>query len=360
MGLTGTLARMLTRMFILRFAMILLGVSLFVLTLDVITYVNDILALKGGNAWAVPYYGLLRLPTIASSFIGISVLLAALLMLTEVSNSNELVAIWSTGVSQLRFIAMLAPVALLVGALSFTLNNYAIPKAAPTLHAWGIGDYGQKKLKVGENDPIWMRSGNDILRALESNRQATSLKGVIIFRRDANGILLEQIMAESAELVDGRWELNNVTAYYQEDLPPNRLDKMIYSGLMRPAAVGSRSGDPEEMSSADLEYFIQNGGFGIRPTQVYQTWLMKRFTSILTPLLMLAIAVPLAVRFKRGGGLGALFAIGVGLGFTFFIVDGLAVTLGELGMVPPWMAAWMPTLIFGAIGGMMISRVENV
>lgn len=357
---TGTLARMLTRMFIVRFIMLLLGVSLFVLTLDVITYVNDILALKGASAWAVPHYGLLRLPTIAASFIGISVLLAALLMLMEVSNSNELVAIWSTGVSQLRFIGMLVPIALLIGLMSFAINNYAIPRAAPTLHDWGIGDYGQKKLKVGENDPIWMRSGNDILRAVHSNPQATSLEDVIIFRRDTDGILLEQIMAKKAELVDGRWELSNVTLYYQQDLPPSRLDRMIYSGLMRPAAVGSRSGDPEEMSAADLEYFIQNGGFGIRPTQVYQTWLMKRYTSILTPLLMLAIAVPLAVRFKRGGGLGAMFAVGVGLGFTYFILDGLSVTLGELGMVPPWMAAWMPSMIFAAIAGMMISRVENV
>ncbi|WP_170984378.1 LptF/LptG family permease [Rhodoligotrophos defluvii] len=354
----GTLARMLTRMFTVRFAMILIGVSLFVVTLDVITYVNDILALKGATAWAVPYYGLLRLPTIMSSFIGISALLAALLLLTEISNSNELVAVWGTGVSQLRLIGMLTPIALIIGALSFGLNNYAIPMAAPTLHAWGIGDYGEKKLKVGEGDPIWMRSGNDILRAGTSNPQATVLRDVIIFRRDAKGILQEQIMAGSAELVDGRWELRDVTMYYQEDLPPNRLDRMIYSGLMRPAAAGSRSGDPEEMSARDLEYFIENAGFGIRPTQVYETWLMKRMTGIVTALLMIAIAVPLSVRFKRGGGLGAMFAIGVGLGFAFFIVDGLAVTLGELGMVPPWMAAWMPPLIFATLAGVMISRAE--
>ncbi len=355
-----TLAWMLTRMFTLRFMMILIGISVFVLTLDVITYVNDILEIPGATIWAVPHYAMLRLPTIMSSFIGISVLLAALLLLTEISNSNELVAIWGAGVSQMRLIGMLTPIALLIGAFTFALNNYAIPKAAPILHDWGIGDYGEKKLKVGEGDPIWMRSGHDILRAVASNRQATQLSNVIIFRRDPQGILLEQIMADSAILVDSRWELHNVTMYYQENLPPNRVGRLIYSGLMRPAAMGTRSGDPEEMSSGDLEYFIDNSGFGIRPTQVYETWLMKRFTGIITALLMIAIAIPLAVRFKRGGGLGVMFAIGVGLGFTFFILDGLSVTLGELGMVPPWMAAWMPALIFGSMAGIMISRVESV
>ncbi|WP_342641224.1 LptF/LptG family permease [Rhodoligotrophos ferricapiens] len=356
----GTLARMLTRMFVVRFLMILLGVSLFVVTLDVITYVDDILSLSGATAWAVPYYALLRLPTIASSFIGISALLATLLLLMEISNSNELVAVWGTGVSQIRLIGMLTPIAIAIGALTFALNNYAIPAAAPTLHSWGIGDYGEKKLKVGEGDPIWMRSGNDILRAGASNIDATVLRDVIIFRRDSNGILQEQLMANTAELVDGRWELKDVTVYYQENLPPNRLDRMIYSGAMRPAAAGSRSGDPEEMSATDLEYFIENAGFGIRPTQVYKTWLMKRLTATVTALLMIALAVPLSVRFKRGGGLGVMFVVGVGLGFAFFIVDGLAVTLGELGMVPPWMAAWMPPLIFAGIAGAMISRAEAI
>jgi lipopolysaccharide export system permease protein len=75
---------------------------------------------------------------------------------------------------------------------------------------------------------------------------------------------------------------------------------------------------------------------------------------------MIAICIPLATRFRRGGGLGMLFAIGVGLGFIFFVVDGLALTMGELGFVRPWMAAWMPILSFGAMATAMGLRNERV
>ncbi|QPC44242.1 LptF/LptG family permease [Kaustia mangrovi] len=355
-----TLSWMLTRMFVVRFIVILLGISVFIVTLDAVAHSGDILALKDNDMTAVAYYGLLRLPGVASSFINISALLAMLLLLTELSANSELVAIWASGVSQFRVIGMFVPIALLVGGVQFLVNDQAVPWAAPTLHDWGIGDYGKKKLKVGEGDPIWMRSGNDILRAVSSNPQATELDEVIIFRRDPDGVLLEQVMANHAELTDGRWELSDVTIYYQENLPPSHIAKLIYSGLLRPAAVGARSGDPEEMTISDLDYFIENGGFGIRPTQVYETWWHKRFTLFVTALLMVALAVPLSAHYRRGGGLGVMFAIGVALGFGFFILEGLSMTIGELGIMAPWMAAWMPIFIFTATAGMLAFRAETI
>ena len=75
---------------------------------------------------------------------------------------------------------------------------------------------------------------------------------------------------------------------------------------MRAAQAGSRSGDPEEMNLSDLSYFIDNDGFGIRPAYVYQTWWHKRISLVFVSLVMIALVVPLATRFRRGGGLQAL------------------------------------------------------
>ncbi len=355
-----TLGLLLSRMLLSRFVMILLGVSAFVLSLDVVTYADDILKLHNDDLSAVAEYAVLRAPGILSSFLGLSVLLAALIMLTEISHHSELVAIWGAGVSPVRMMIMLLPLALLIGVVQFVLSDRAIPSAAPVLHEWGIGDYSNKQLSVGEQDPIWMRSGDDVLRAGYSNAKATSLRDVIIFRRDPSGLLVEQIMAQTAELIDGRWELRDVAIYYRDNVPPSRVGRLIYSGLMRPADVGTRSGDPEEMSMGDLSYFVDNAGFGIRPLHVYTTWFHKRISLFLTGALMIAIAVPLAGRYRRGGGLGALFAAGVGLGFAFFVLDGISMTLGELGVLPGWMAAWMPMAVFATAATTIAFRHETL
>ncbi|WP_119389431.1 LptF/LptG family permease [Taklimakanibacter lacteus] len=352
---------MLTRMLLIRFIFILLGISIFVITLDVVTYAKEILALDNGSPAVVFTYFLMRAPGTLSTFLPISVLLALLLVLMELSYRNEMPALWSAGLSPFRIVLMLLPFALLAGGLNFLLNDRAVPDAAPTLREWGIGDYGEKKLKVGgERDPIWMRAGRDILRAGNANAQATELEDVIIFRRDESGLLREQIMAKHAVLNQDRWHLSNVLVYYRDNLPPNRLDQMIYSGSFRPAAAGARSGDPEEMSMNDLGYFIENSGFGIRPTWVYQTWWHKRLTLFVTALAMVALCIPLAVRFRRGGGIGVMFAVGISLGFLFFIVDGISLTMGELGFVTPWFAAWAPVLGLAAIAGVVSFRTEHI
>ena len=351
---------MLIRMIAVRFAAILVGVSIFVLSLEIVGYSTEILALRPGDSGIVAEYVLLRAPGTLATFLPISMLLALLLVLTELSYRNEITALWASGLSPARIVVMMLPLALVAGGLNFILSDRAIPAAAPTLREWGIGDYGKKKLKLGERDPIWMRAGSDILRAGSANADSTRLDDVMVFRRDASGILREQIFARQAVLDAGRWTLSGVLVYYRQNLPPNRLGTLVYSGAMKPAAAGARSGDPEEMSLADLSYFIGNSGFGIRPAWVYETWWHKRLSLFFSALVMIGICIPLATRFRRGGGIGAMFAAGVGIGFLYFVVDGIALTMGELGFVAPWLAAWMPVLGFGALAVAIGLRAERV
>jgi lipopolysaccharide export system permease protein len=166
----STIGWMLTRMILLRFAGILFVLASFVITLEVFTLVDDILQVRGGNLWAVPEYAWLMLPGTLSTFLPVSALLAILLTLVELTLKNELPAIWAAGVSPLRVVMMLMPVGLLLGGLHFLLNDQIAPRTEPQLAAWGIGEHGRKKLMVGERDPIWLRSGDDIMRAGASNR----------------------------------------------------------------------------------------------------------------------------------------------------------------------------------------------
>jgi lipopolysaccharide export system permease protein len=52
-------------------------------------------------------------------------------------------------------------------------------------------------------------------------------------------------------------------------------------------------------------------------------------------------------------------AIGFILGFLYFIADGLVMSLGETGAVPPVLAAWMPIVVFASVGGAWLIRLEG-
>lgn len=351
------IARFLTRMILLRFVVIVLGIGSFVLTLEVVSLIRDMGVISPNILVAAAKYSFMRAPSILTLFIPISLLLALLLTITELSYRSEMTAIWTIGISPARLIIMLLPVAIIVGGFQFILMDQAVPAAAPILRGWGIGDYARQKLSTNKNDPVWLRSGDDIMRALEANEENTKLKNLILFRRTPEGMLKEQIFAASGELVNGQWQLKDVVIYYVGGQPPSRLATMIYNGPAKPASA-DRSAEPEDMTIRALSYYIANNGFGVKPVYVYQTWWYKRLTPVVIAIIMLVLCVPLSTRFRRGGGIGYLFGFGVALGFLFFVGEGLSTTLGEVGVVAPWLAAFSPIIIFGAIAAAVLARSE--
>ena len=352
------IAKFISSMILVRFITILACICIFVITLESVGFISEVLKISVNPAQALAQYALYRSPSVLAVFLPMSMLLALLLTITELTYRNEITAIFATGISPLRIIFMLLPIALLVGGLHFILLDRLIPATTPTLKAWGIGDYAKNKVNVDSKDPVWIRSGPDIMRVLKVSPDGKQLDGVIIFKRSEDGRLMEQIYAESAIQEDDRWRLQKVVVYYNGTETPNRLDSLIYGGTMQ-AANANRTGDPEDMSLSELGSFITNKGYGVRPVYVYQTSWHKRLAALVVSLLMIVLCVPMAARFRRGGGLGYLFVVGVGLGFLFFISDGISTTMGELGIVKPWLAAWAPVFVFTALGLSFVARTER-
>jgi lipopolysaccharide export system permease protein len=356
----NSIGRMVTRMILLRFLAIVLGLTIFVLTLEIVTYVNEILALENGRFQIVGLYLAARAPSIMATFLPMGLLLAMLLTITELSYRNELTAIFAAGISPMRLLMMLLPLIIGVSLFHYVLVDRLVPAAAPVLRAWAVGDYGQKKIKIGESDPIWFRTGKDIIRAARASNDSRQLTDVIIFQRDDNGILQHQIFAKQATFSDAGWVLQDAVTFDSATGKPTPSATLSYQGKLRPAEAGSRSGDPEEMTIGELNYFVANNGFGIRPAYVYNTWWFKRLTPFAVSFVMMALCIPLGTRFRRGGGLGKLFAAGVGIGFSFFVLDGIATSLGELGIFPPLFAAWITLAMFGFLALWLYAKSERV
>ncbi len=137
--------------------------------------------------------------------------------------------------------------------------------------------------------------------------------GVVIFKRDEQGLLLEQIFAQQGG-PQGR-HLSLTAPSPIRGKPPHRKKPRPCSiPADAPGAAGSRSGDPEEMTFSDLNYFVENQGFGIRPTYVYEPGGTSGSRLFVIAVVMVALCVPLASRFRRGGGTGSVVRLGIGLG----------------------------------------------
>ena len=115
---------------------------------------------------------------------------------------------------------------------------------------------------------------------------------------------------------------------------------------------------PADMGYEDLGRFItalERSGSDVNTLRV------ERALKIAVPITCIIIAffgMPLATSNQRGG---AAYGIGLSLGTTvvFLIMIQLTKAVGGRGVVSPEMAAWVPNIVFGILGLLMLSRVRT-
>jgi lipopolysaccharide export system permease protein len=115
---------------------------------------------------------------------------------------------------------------------------------------------------------------------------------------------------------------------------------------------------PEDMNFGDLGRFIramERSGADVDRLKVER---MLKIVIPITSVIILLFAASLATSTQRGG---AAYGVGLALGTTIIFIFLVQLTkgLGSNGLIPPEIAAWMPSVVFGVIGAVLFMRVRT-
>jgi lipopolysaccharide export system permease protein len=293
-------------------------------------------------------------------------------------------ALKASGMSFYRFLLSLLPAALLVGLLHLMVSDQVVPRTARVLQQWDVAaqppvQAGKVANKEGATTPSdnlpltppspgagrsgdWIRDGDSYVRIETVLAGGKELRGVTIFERQGHAVLNERLLAQRA-LYDGTgWRLFNVQKLLLadgQDRKPERIAEMPWQTSLTPDHLADLTTDPATLSLAEVWRFVSHPDVGSRPVDFYRTWLLRKVVLPLVTIMMVLLAAPVAQGLQRHGGLGAGLAVGIGLGFLYFVTDGVLMTLGEMGAVAPMVAAWTPTALFAAIGISALLKIEG-
>lgn len=351
------LARYTSRLFLQRFGLLLIGGVALILSFELLERGDNLIAAVGGETTVLLHYAVLRFPDLALQLMPIAALLGAVLTLGDLLRHRELMVIWSTGVSPFGLIRGLLPVGLLLVAGHFAISNWAVPASAEVLRAWSVGPY--KDLGLGYQASIWVRSDTDLVKIPIAAALSGNLENLTIFRRDASGILIERLDVREAKPSQEGLILIDVTRRSVEPFDTGSHARLWWNGRLETDKFRLLSREPRELRITEIRDLIANEAYGQRPTNLYRTWLHYRMASALGPVLMVLLAVSLLHAMRRTHTFGWLLVIGVSFGFGFFVFDNIALAIGEMGFLPPWMAAWVPTLILSCLVGSFLLWPES-
>lgn len=126
----------------------------------------------------------------------------------------------------------------------------------------------------------------------------------------------------------------------------------------RPEELTASPKAPAEMDYAELGRFIhamERSGADVNELRVER---MLKIAIPVTSLVILLFGAPLATSTQRGG---AAYGVGVSLATTviFLMLIQLTKAIGGKGLLPPELAAWLPSILFGVIGITLFSRVRT-
>jgi lipopolysaccharide export system permease protein len=344
--MTSIIARYVGRLLLGRFVILLLGLSTLMMLLEFLADSDQVIASTDHAVRAVAFYMVLRLPAILAELIPIAALLAGLVSFTELARHSELTAIYAGGMSKVRLAGAVLPVALLIGGFQFLIEDQAQPVATRQLRAWGVGDYNPERDAANQ---IWLRHGDEILRIGAIDAQRAELRNLTIFRRDADGNLTAKIQAARAVAQGDRWMLFDVARSEVASASVDTAASMPWAGDLDAADLDTLIASPSEMPLRDLLRVIEQPELGSQPIYRYATWLHERLAAPVTTAMLLLLTVALARPPHGRATQGMLVAIGIGLGFLLWTFDGLVLNFGDLGLLPPALAAWTPVPVIGAI-----------
>ncbi len=316
---------------------------------------------KGGYEvhHALAYVAML-IPGRVYELMPVAVLIGTLYALTALARQSEITVMRASGLSTAAMLRMLGLIGSLFVAMTFVFGEYIAPPAESAAQQWRLTathSAVSQQLRTG----LWVKDGPMVInvRTLLPDR---SLEKVRIYTFDEGYRLAS--LAEAKRGVydgDGRWRFLDVvrTRFLDERTEVEHVPEFIWRSELTPEVLSVLMVVPERMSVANLWAYRQHLKENQQNADRYEIALWKKLVYPLAVLVMMALALPFALTHDRMSNVSMKVFLGVMLGVTFHLLNGLFSNLGVINAWNSGLAAVTPSVLFLGAAALMLYMVDR-
>lgn len=320
----------------------------------------------------------LQIPTRMYDLLPISLLIGAIIALAGLAQRNELVVLRVSGVSSLKLLSMLwlatIPIMIFALLLSEGVTPYAESKTGQ-LNLQLLGKSSGARMNSG----YWFRepAGDGELRVINITRisSESEVENIRVYNFDANGKFKELLLAQKGIFQNNELQLTDLRLIHSDfdleaalsdpDAPmeplstSTSLDRYVIDTSLTQERLLASELQPDRMSIIGLLDYIQylDENHLQSNRQVVALW--RKGVYPFTLLVMITLAAPISFMQTRKGGAGLKIFGGILLGVIFFMINQLALNIGMLNNLPPWLTALAPNTIALAIATLALYLIEK-
>lgn len=350
--------RYLARTWTAVFATAILATGGLYVVLDVFDRLGEVLPFSP-SAMSVLTYFLFKLPKILYDVFPAASLLATLISIGMLSRSHEIHAMESCGMSDRRIAAPILSCAFLfsIGALVWSEN--VVPVAAThSRWLWDV-ELKQKVYRgVFDSASLWFQNERGFIHIRRYDAGNRVVSGLSLYESDPAFNLKRIVEIESMRWQDGRWVSSSgfVKEVLDEELRVRPMAAGEFQWNEDPDDLAARRRRAEEFSFGQLRRQIAQLEARGMAADEYLVDLHHKTAWPFAGFFVALLGVPLALATSRRAGLARQTALGLVVGFAYWIATGLALSAGRTGAVSPAVAAWAANAACSFIALILYSR----
>jgi lipopolysaccharide export system permease protein len=340
------------------------GLIVFVTLFVAIDYMTNLAQYKAPGEAVIKYY-LLLAPTQIYQMVPVACLMGTIFTLSQLSRSNELVALFSSGLSLARISMPILVLVVSISSLGFWLNDRLFPIINQRKNYVLYVDIQKKPglYSTIKTNKIWYRSGNVLFNIKTLQADKGTAQGLTMYFFNGAWQLIQMITAEDVKLQGASWQLakGTVTLFTKESTVPMSQDfqAKTISVSEDTADIEKSSQSSETFSVAELKKYITRNKEAGLDTLRYEVDYHAKFAFAFAAFVMSFLGIPFSVTRQRAGG--AAFNIGatVVLAFLYWAAYQSGITLGQHGAMPPVIAVWLPNMAMVALSAVFLLRLKR-
>ena len=359
--MTNIIDRYIAKIFLGFFAA---GLIVFVTLYIAIDYMSNLSHENASGAAVIKYYTLL-LPSQVYLLLPVACLMGTIFTLSQLSKSNELVALFSSGMSLARVSLPILILVVLISSAGFWMNDRLFPIINQQKNYVYYVEIQKKPglYSTVKTNKIWYRSGNVLFNIKTLQADKGSAQGLTMYFFNGAWQLIQMITANDVKLEGSTWELGDgtVTLFSRDSNIPLTQDftKKTISVSADTADISKSSQSTETLSVAELKRFIARNKDAGLETLPYEVEYHKKFAFAFAAFVMSFLGIPFSVTRQRAGGTAFNVGATVVLAFTYWIAYSSGITLGLHGVLPPVMAVWLPNMAMVALSAVFLMRLKR-
>jgi len=300
------------------------------------------------------------IPFFTNMFTPLFSFISVIFFTSKLANNSEIIAMLAGGMSFNRLLRPYFISASLIALFSFFLMGFVIPPDNKVRLEFEDQYIRKFKSEIARNVQMEVEPG--IIVYFERYEERTQTGYHFSLEKFDGKKLVSRMTANAIEMDSlNHWTVKNYlirdfNGMYETINKGEALDTIIN---MDPKDFFITAKQAAQMTNPELRRYIKKQEKrGLGNIQAFQDEYYKRFSMPLASIILTLIGVSLASR-KVRGGMGLNIGIGLALSALFILFSTLSSTFAINGSMNPFLAVWLPNIIFLIIGMFLYTKAPK-